>query len=223
MKFFPLILLFLLVYLFTYFFGFDYLKWEAIPKFQELIQDSLFKAIVIFISIYIAYSIASIPGLLILDVIGGMVFGQFIGFLIAWLSAVTGATIVFLAARYAFTPISNKNNSRFLIKIREGFNKHKANYLLFVRLFPCMPFGLVNITLGALRIHPLTFFWTTLFGILPISFLYTHAGAGLSDIINQSGPITLKSFSNRYVIISLIGLSLLSLLPILFKKKQSKN
>lgn len=219
MKFFPLILLLLLVYLFTYFFGFDYLAWEALPKFQGLVQDSLFKAIIIFVSIYIAYSITSIPGLLLLDVMSGMVFGQFLGLLIAWLSAVTGATIVFLAARYAFTPSPNKKTFRFFVRIQDGFNKHRENYLLFVRLFPCMPFGLVNITLGALRIKPLTFIWTTLLGVLPMSFLYTHAGAGLSYIINQSGPITLGSIMNQYVVISLIGLSILSLLPILFKKR----
>jgi len=219
MKFFPLILLLLLVYLFTYFFGFDYLAWEALPKFQGLVQDSLCKAIIIFISIYIAYSITSIPGLLLLDVMSGMVFGQFLGLLIAWLSAVTGATIVFLAARYAFTPSPNKKTFRFFVRIQDGFNKHRENYLLFVRLFPCMPFGLVNITLGALRIKPLTFIWTTLLGVLPMSFLYTHAGAGLSYIINQSGPITLGSIMNQYVVISLIGLSILSLLPILFKKR----
>ncbi len=222
MKFFPLILLFLLVYLFTYFFGFEYLKWESIQKFQELIQLSLGKAIIVFISIYIVYAIASIPGLLFLDVVAGIIFGQYLGFLLAWLSAVTGATIVFLTARYAFTSHTDNRFSRFLIKIQDGLNKHKANYLLFIRLFPCMPFGLVNITLGALRINLLTFLWTTLVGIFPVSFLYTHAGRGISHIINQNSQISLTNLMNRNVIISLVGLSVLSLLPILVRKAISK-
>lgn len=219
MKFIPLALLFTLVYLFYWFFGFDYLRWEAIPQFQQIVQISIFRAILIFISVYIVYAIASIPGLLILDVIAGIVFGQFIGLMIAWLSAVVGAVIVFMSVRYAFSKRSATKNHHLINRIREGFNKHASNYLLFVRLVPCMPFGIVNISLGFLKVRPTTFAWTTLLGILPVSFLYTHAGAGISEIINREGPISAGVLMNRYVVVSLIGLSLLALLPILIKKR----
>ncbi len=223
MKFLPLGLLFIVVYLFYWFFGFDYLRWEAIPQFQQIVQTSIFRAILIFISVYIVYAIASIPGLLILDVVAGIVFGQFIGLMIAWLSATTAAVIVFMSVRYAFSKedkVDAPKNHRLMKRIREGFNKHASNYLLFVRLVPCMPFGLVNISLGFLKVQPTTFVWTTLLGILPVSFLYTHAGAGISEIINREGPISAGVLMNRYVVVSLIGLSLLALLPILIKKKK---
>ncbi len=219
MKFLPLILIFIMVYLFYWFFGFDYLRWEAISQFQQIVQISLLRAIFIFISVYIVYAIASIPGLLILDVVAGIVFGQFVGLMIAWLSAATGALIVFMSIRYAFSKKSSTKNYPIVNRIREGFNKHASNYLLFVRLVPCMPFGLVNISLGFLKVRPTTFIWTTLLGILPVSFLYTHAGAGISHIINQEGPISIQVLMNRYVLVSLIGLSLLALFPILIKKK----
>ena len=209
----------MMVFIFYWFFGFDYVGFESIGKFQKLVHDSLFQAILIFISFYIVYAIASIPGLLLLDVVAGIVFGQALGLVIAWLSAVSGAIIVFLSVRYAFSGLKLAGNGHLLKRVEEGFNKHASNYLLFVRLVPCMPFGLINISLGILKVRPFVFIWTTLLGILPVSFFYTHAGAGISHLVHGSGPITAAMILNRYVVLSLVGLSVLALVPIIIKKK----
>ncbi len=219
MRFLPIMILLSVVFLFYYFFGFDFVSWNAIGKFQKLVNESLFEAILIFISVYIIYAMASIPGLLLLDVVAGIVFGQTIGLLLAWLSAATGATIVFLSVRYAFSNLRLEGKKHFIQRLEGGFNKHASNYLLFVRLVPCMPFGLINISLGILKVRPRLFIWTTLLGILPVSFFYTHAGAGISHMIRGEGPISAHLILNRSVVLSLIGLSVLALLPIIIKKK----
>ena len=221
MKFLPLSILITIVFLFYTFFGFNYLSWEGIRQFQQMIEISFFKAILIFISIYVVYAFTCIPGLLFLDVVAGIVFGQALGFLLAWLSAVTGALIVFLAVRYTVIDSPRKMNQPIVKRFQEGFNKHAANYLLFLRLVPCMPFGIVNISLGFLKVQPQSFIWTTLLGILPVSFFYTHAGAGIAHIINKEDPISIALLMNRYIVVSLIGLSLLALLPILIKKRNA--
>lgn len=220
MKFLPLAFLIVLVLCFYWFFGFDYLRWEVVDQLEK---KSFLQAIFLFIFFYIAYVIASIPGLFFFDVVAGIVFGQWVGFFLAWLSAVSGAVIVFLAVRYAFSDLHFRAKDRLIKRVEQGFKRHAANYLLFLRLVPCMPFGLVNISLGFLKVHPILFTWTTALGILPISFLYTHAGVGISQIFHKEGEITVESVFNGYIILSLVGLSLFALLPIFSKKRASRQ
>ncbi|MBM3192800.1 MAG: TVP38/TMEM64 family protein [Chlamydiae bacterium] len=220
MKFFPLLFLFIGVLVFYLFFGFDYVSIEAILTFQEKFAGGAVAHVVfLFIFFYLVYAIASLPGLLFLDVVSGLLFGQFWGFIIAWLSAATGALIVFLSVNYAVSDLAVKKNQNLIKRVEEGFQKHSLNYLLFLRLVPCMPFGLVNITLGFLKINKKSFIWTTLLGILPLSFFYTHAGAGISHIIQTGHTLSINSIMNRYVILALIGLGFLTLVPILIKRK----
>jgi uncharacterized membrane protein YdjX (TVP38/TMEM64 family) len=223
MKFFPILFLFAIVVLFYFFFGFDYLSVEAISRFQSKLEGgSIVYAVFLFAFFYVGYAVSSMPGLLLLDVVSGMLFGQFLGFLIAWLSALTGAVIVFLSVSYAVSDLSIRKNQTFIKRVEAGFQKHSLNYLLFLRIIPFMPFGLVNITLGFLKVHMKSFIWTTLVGILPLSFFYTHAGAGISDIISNGEAISIGTILNRYVVLSLGGLGLLTLLPILIKRRDDK-
>lgn len=214
MRFLPLVLLVLMVFLFYWFFGFDFLRWEAVREFQA--AHSKWEGILIFVAIYIVYTIASMPGLAVLDVVGGILFGQWIGFSLAAISATLGSAIVFLAIRYAFPKVQPKNKA--VQNLVKGFSKHTINYLLFLRLVPISPFGLVNIGLGFSKVPFHTFLWTTFVGILPAAFLYNHAGAGISHILNRQGPITINLLLNQYIVVALIGLSVLAILPIFFKR-----
>ncbi len=216
MRFLPLVLLAVLVFLFYWFFGFDFLRWEAIREFQA--AHSQWTGIFIFVAIYLVYTIASMPGLAVLDVVGGILFGQWIGFGLAAISATLGSVIVFLAVRYAFPKFQPKNKT--IQNLSKGFSKHTINYLLFLRLIPIAPFGIVNIGLGFSKVPLHTFLWTTFIGILPAAFLYNHAGAGINHILNRRGPITIDLLLNQYIVVALIGLSLLAIVPIFIKKAQ---
>jgi uncharacterized membrane protein YdjX (TVP38/TMEM64 family) len=199
----------------------DYIGVKSLLEFQNSFENfSYFKALSLFILIYISYALASMPGLLVLDLIAGALFGPKIGFLAAWLSAVSGAFLVFLSARYFFSSYFFKRYENNLKKIQRGFKKHETNYLIFLRIVPLMPFGLINISLGVINIKTKHFFWTTLFGVLPISFLYTHIGAEIKDVLLQDQSFSSKILWNPLILTALGVLSALVLVPVFIKRRK---
>ena len=67
--------------------------------------------------------------------------------------------------------------------------------MLFLRLVPIFPFWLVNMSPAFFGVPLYTYYWTTLFGVIPYAFLVTQAGTGLSDIIDTNQTLTLILFS----------------------------
>jgi uncharacterized membrane protein YdjX (TVP38/TMEM64 family) len=221
MKFYSAFIFCLLIFVGYLLVKLDYIGVKSLLEFQNSFENfSYFKALLIFILIYISYALASMPGLLVLDLIAGALFGPTIGFLAAWLSAVTGAFLVFLSARYFFSSYFFNSYENNLKKIQRGFQKHETNYLLFLRVVPLMPFGLVNISLGVIKIKAKHFFWTTLFGVLPISFLYTHIGAEIKDALVQDQSLSSKILWNPVILSALASLSGLVLLPVFIKRRK---
>ena len=79
----------------------------------------------------------------------------------------------------------------------------------------------VNLVAAVLQIPLRTFFWGTFIDIIPGSFVYVSIGNGLKDVIQE------PSFSNKiilepYIMIGLIGLGILSLLQVLYKRYHQK-
>jgi uncharacterized membrane protein YdjX (TVP38/TMEM64 family) len=182
--------------------------------------ESPLAAFCIFLAVYVIYAISSIPGLILLDLVAGYVFGKMASFFLVVIGATAGATIIFLATRYAFGDSMIKGKKKWLGKIKEGFDRHQISYLLFMRIVPFVPFGVANITLGLLDVKLLRYMWTTLIGIAPAVFLYTQAGMGLGRALQQEGPIQIAHFVNGELLFALAGLSILSLLPIVIKRKK---
>ena len=58
--------------------------------------------------------------------------------------------------------------------------------MLFLRLVPVFPFFVVNIVPAILGVPFRTYLLGTFFGIMPASFAYSSAGAGLDSAINAA-------------------------------------
>jgi uncharacterized membrane protein YdjX (TVP38/TMEM64 family) len=223
-RFLPLVCIALLVLIFYLVGGFSYLDLEKIRLLdRHLIQFSMqspLMAIFLFLMVYVIYAISSIPGLIILDLVAGYLFGKTASFCLVLLGATLGAVGVFLATRYAFGESASSNKTKWMQRIKEGFDRHQVSYLLFMRIVPFVPFNIANITLGLLDIKLYRYIWTTLLGLIPATFIYTQAGTGLGRALQKTGPIEISHFVNAELIFSLIGLSVLALLPIVIKRKK---
>jgi uncharacterized membrane protein YdjX (TVP38/TMEM64 family) len=66
----------------------------------------------------------------------------------------------------------------------------------------------------SLRIYVLS----TFFGIMPGSFIYSLAGAGLGSVFESRGNFTLTEILTPVMIMALVGLAVLSILPVLYKR-----
>ena len=55
-------------------------------------------------------------------------------------------------------------------------------FLIDLRLVPVIPFFMINLMAGLLKISVRTFTWTTALGILPVPFIFVYLGTGLHNV-----------------------------------------
>ncbi len=173
---------------------------------------------VLYIFIYVLATALSVPGAIFLTLLGGYLFPQPFSTIYVVFSATCGATIIFLIARSALGDSLQKKAGPFLKKMRAGFEKNAANYMLFLRFVPLFPFWLVNVAPAFFKVPLRTYIWTTFVGIAPGSFVFTLAGGGLERIFDSNEPFSMATIFNFEMRIALTLLGLLALTPILIKK-----
>lgn len=209
------------------------LNWQRFLSFEtlryhhleliEYVNNSPIMTPFMFMGTYAVSTALSIPGALILSLLGGYLFSQPWSTLYVLVGATTGASLLFLAAKTALKDLLYKKAGPRLKKMEKGFNKNAANYLLSLRLIPFFPFWLVNIAPAFFKVRFRTFFWTTLVGIAPGTFVATQAGRGLNAIFESDEPFSIASFFNVEMRIALICLGIFALIPIVIKKIREKK
>ncbi len=169
--------------------------------------------------LYAALVAISFPGAGILTIVCGFMFGALKGTGVVVCGATLGACLVFLAARTAFGASLRERAGPFLSKMQSGFERNAASYMMVLRLTPVFPFWLINIAAPVFRVPLRTFALTTFFGIIPGTFVYASIGAGAGALLAAGKTLDLKGVLLKpEVIIPIVGLALLSLLPIALRK-----
>ncbi len=199
----------------------SYLTLESLKenkvRLDEYYQENQALMIGGFILIYIVMAGLSLPGATIMTLAGGAVFGSITGTLATNVGATLGATLAFLMARYVLRDWVEEKYGHRLKPFNEGFANNAINYMLFLRLVPLFPFFLVNLASGLTRVNIPVYFFGTMFGTLPGTFVYANAGSNLASIESLSdiaSPGVLGAFT-------LLGL--FALIPTLYKKFKQKK
>ena len=199
--------------------GQHYLSLETIKANRDaLLQFTNAHFVAALVSAFLLYVAAvalSLPGALILSLTVGFVFGRWVGTALAVVAATTGATIVFLAARYIVADAARQRLGAWGEKINAGFTACAFNYMLFLRLVPVFPFFLVNLAPAFTSIPLRTYFLATLFGIIPGTFVFVNLGETLGRIESLQGLVSVETLGA----FALLGV--LALVPILVKKFKS--
>lgn len=172
----------------------------------------------VFVGAYAVWVALSIPGAFLLTVMAGFLFGTVQGAALVVVGATIGASIVFLAVRYALADLLRAYAGRWLGKLQAGFNRNAFSYLLVLRLAPIFPFFAINIATAFLDVRTRTFVGATLLGIIPACFVYASVGAGLGSILDAGGDLDARSVLTPEVILALSALAALSLLPIAIRR-----
>jgi len=176
-----------------------------------------------YISLYIAVVAFSLPGGAVMTVSGGFLFGTLFGTLYTVFGATVGATLLFLIAKTSLGEALKQRAGPWLAKMQNGFNENAMSYLLVLRLIPLFPFWLVNLAPAFLGVQLRTYLVATFIGIIPGTLVYSLIGAGLGSVFDTGQALTLKGALTPEVIAALVGLALLSLLPVVYKKIKGKN
>ena len=169
----------------------------------------------------VAYGVAvafSLPGAIWLTLLGGFLFGLVLGGIIVVLSATFGATILFLAARTSFGDLLRSRAGGWVSKLESRFREGEIGFLLIMRLVPAVPFFVANLIPAFLGVRLFTFFWTTLAGIVPGTMVFVSVGAGLDEQFSRGEAPDIGVIFQPHVLGPLLGLALLSALPMIFRK-----
>ncbi|QGU00634.1 UPF0043 inner membrane protein YdjZ [Candidatus Syntrophocurvum alkaliphilum] len=146
----------------------------------EYINSFGFYAPAIAFILFTCQAIFPVFPFIILAATGGILFGAKVGFLLAWLGALLGASIAFWCCRMWGTTKYIK-----LLESRYGYNFQTTDAsiafltVILIRVFPVVPTPLINIgaALGGMSFK--SFFFSSAIGKIPTAFLYTTLGLSL--------------------------------------------
>ena len=217
----PLLLLLFVLGLFLFFDLGRYLSFEALREHRMLltgwVSEHALLAPVFFMLVYVAVVAFSLPGGLVMTVTGGFLFGAVAGGLYTVVGATVGAVALFLLAKTSVGDYLLSKAGDGVKKMQAGFADNALSYMFVLRLVPLFPFFLVNLVPAFLGVPLRIYFIATFLGIMPATFVFALAGSGLGSVLDQGGEISLQGVMTPEILGSLIGLALLSLIPVIYK------
>jgi len=216
---------------FVAFFAFGgpkYINLDSLRDNQEFLKafvaNNYILAVVGFVVIYATLVAISVPGAGFLSIFSGFLFGIATGTFAAVIGATIGATAIFLIVKSALGKGLAAKAGPYMKKFEEGIQNNELSYLFILRLVPIFPFFIVNIVTAVFDVKLRNYVMTTLFGIIPGALVYVSVGNGIGDALSAGQSVPLKGLMFRpAVILPIIGLILLSLIPVVYKKLSSKK
>jgi pyruvate/2-oxoglutarate dehydrogenase complex dihydrolipoamide dehydrogenase (E3) component/uncharacterized membrane protein YdjX (TVP38/TMEM64 family) len=164
--------------------------WLATAK--DWVQSRPVLAAFAFAAVYVAATGLSLPGATVLTLIGGSLFGFWIGALLASFASMIGATVAMLSARHFLRDSIERRFPDAVAKVNRGVAADGTRYLFALRLIPVIPFFLVNLAMGLTRMPVLTFAWVSQIGMLPGTAVYVNAGRQLVSIENPGDILSAR-------------------------------
>lgn len=171
-------------------------------------------ALIIFIAVYATATASTIPGPVFLTLLGGMMFGPWVGALAQATGATIGSIIIYLVYRTAIgTWLRAKfaADAGFMDRLARGVDRNAFVTLFTLRVIPSVPFVLINATAGMIAAPLRPYILATFIGLLPSTFIYTSIGAGLGEMIQAGEHVDLPMLVSRFFW-PLMGVVFLSLL-----------
>ena len=180
----------------------------------------------IYMAAYAVLVALSLPGALLMSLSGGYLFGVWEGAAAAVAGASAGATAMFLVARTAVGDALARRFGRgggLLARLQGGARKHGVSTLLALRLMPAVPFALVNLLAGVVRMKLAPYVLATVIGITPSTLIYTWTGQDLHAVFKRSGAVDLHALVRPEVYGPVVALALLATTPLLWRVAQSRR
>jgi uncharacterized membrane protein YdjX (TVP38/TMEM64 family) len=201
--------------------SFDTLR-EHRTALRTWVETSGVRAALLFMAIYTTAVAFSLPGATVLSITGGLLFGTVWGTVCIVVSATLGATVLFLIAKTAFGDAWRARAGPWLQNMEAGFRDNALSYLLVLCLVPLFPFFIVNLVPALLGVPLSTYVLGTFVGIIPGAVVYATVGAGLGSIFDAGGEFSATGILTPQVLLSLIGLAVLAMLPVVYKKFKTR-
>jgi signal transduction histidine kinase/uncharacterized membrane protein YdjX (TVP38/TMEM64 family) len=173
------------------------------------------RAIATYIGAYVAVVALSLPGALVMTLTGGFLFGLWQGTAAAIVACSIGAMIMFFVARSTLGAALRRrlHPDGLIANMEAEVRRHAFSYLLTLRLIPGLPFALVNLVAGFVRMRLGTYMSATILGVAPSTFIYASVGSGLGALFDQGVSVNMHVLLRPQVILPLCGLGVLATVP----------
>ena len=189
-----LILLSVFLYLFFSKFSFQEItSYEFIKEnrlyFLEVRNSNLFLIFIIFLVITILWVFPFLGFGTPIALMGGFIFGKWVGTLVVVLGLSIGATFLYIFGNYFLKQIVREKFLNRFQNLENRFRDSEFTYLLIYRFVGGIPWQLSCILPTIFDVKASNFFLATLIGIIPQIFLAVSIGSGLEKVIDQNTEI----------------------------------
>ena len=152
--------------------------------------------------------------------VGGFVFGKWLGTLLVVLGLSTGATFLYIIANFFFKDIIKKKFSNRFSNLTEKFKKNEFIFFLIYRFVGGIPFFISNILPTLFNIKIKNFFFGSILGMAPQLFVGVSLGAGISKILdeNKEPPNFFDLILTPDIYLPIVGIIILVLIAIFLRK-----
>ena len=214
---------FLLLF-FSYFSFDDFSSFELIKNNRDKLNDIknsnlLIASILFFIGVIIWVMLLGFGSPVFL--VGGFVFGKWIGTILIVFGLSIGATLLYIFANYFFKDLIKKKFSSKFSNLTEKFKKNEFTFFLIYRFVGGIPFFISNILPTLFNVKIKNFFFGSVIGMTPQLFVGASLGAGLNKLIedNQELPSMFDIILTKDIYVPVIGMIILVLIGFIIRKK----
>ena len=201
----------------------DFTNYELIKKNRDTLEG--IKNNNIFLS-SLLFFIGTVVWVLLLGfgspvfLVGGFIFGKWIGSFLVIFGLSTGATLLYIFANFFLKDIIEEKFSNRFSNLTDKFKKNEFIYFLIYRFVGGIPFFISNILPTLFNIKLRNFFFGSVIGMAPQLFVGVSLGAGLSRILeeNQEPPSFFELILNPDIYLPIGGIIFLVLIAIYLRK-----
>ena len=217
------------VCLFLYFFfskfsfqdltSYDFIKANR-NYFFELKNSNLFLLSIIFLFLTILWVFPFLGFGSPVALLGGFIFGKWIGTLIVVIGLSIGATLLYMFGNFFLKDFIREKFLNKFKKLETKFKKSEFIYLLVYRFVGGIPWQLSCLIPTIFNVKINNFFFATLIGIIPQIFLAVSIGSGLEKIIenNLEAPSIIDIVTSPSIYLPLIIFLVLVITTIFVRK-----
>ena len=220
-----LITFFLIIFSFwvIYFLNRDFFELKTLFIYLEIIQNYISNnflfSFFIFTLSYCFLIVCNFPIASLLSLIGGFLYGTWLGGMGIIIGGTAGSLIVFLVAKLFYHDYVAKKLLHKYSFIHQYFQQNELELMFLIRLIPGIPFFAQNLILAGLGVNSLKFFLTTLIGLSPWAIIFASIGKGLEEIFIKDQDLSFSLIAKPEYLIPISLIISMVIFILLFKKK----
>jgi len=201
----------------------DFTSYELIKANRDILEEIKNNNIVLSSLIFF---LATIIWVLLLGfgspifLVGGFIFGKWLGTLLVVFGLSTGATFLYIFANYFFKDIIEEKFSNRFNNLTTKFKQNEFIYFLIYRFVGGIPFFISNILPALFNIKIKNFFFGSIIGMAPQLFVGVSLGAGLNKILeeNKDPPTFFELILAPAIYLPISGIIILVIIAIYLRK-----